>query len=592
MKMFRIRHRTRCWLQGLTLSAFAMLTPRQSLAYHWLAFDEITAPSFDERFSTNWQMEVRKALPAKYFDRGDLNFQETTNDLCNESRQGNVAAQALWGFTLIVQSHSRDTTDTGLQFLRGSAEKGYVPAMLNLGSIFEGGQFVRRNYNEAFHWFSQAAELGDPEAQHQVGVCYHRGFGVTPNFTMAAKFYQLAADQTNFAAMKNLGLLLMEGKGLEENDDKAKYWLLRAATEGQNRRAMYDLSVLYCRKLQDTNSMIEAFSWAKQSAALGDPLGAYDLAGFYLNGWGATETNLANYRQWLQIAALRGATDAQYFLGQAYWTGDGMPKDVRTSLVWMKKAAAKNHPDALYALAAYYSEDRTNPESLYLADKFFLQAAKMGHREAQFQYAISRFRGDLVVDCDGGTMWLEKAAENGWPKAEYLLFQFYYNGLPPGRNCPAFTQDKTEAVKWLRRAAEHGNLQAQATLAVMLIRGLDVNQDKAAGEKFLRDAAVHGFAAAQNDLGFAIADGDTATRDMVEAGMWCKLATGSNDPNISDHAAVNLSHIMQSLALDQQDAVDSRANNFHALPVPEMDSKIKGWESNTDYHMEDDQIGH
>jgi hypothetical protein len=393
--------------------------------------------------------------------------------------------------------------------------------------------------------------------------------------------------------MKSLGYLLMNGYGAKTNVAEAEHWLMRAANEGGNRRAMYDLGVIYSLKYPDTNAMVEGFKWMNQSAELGDALAAQELANFYYRGWGGTETNLASYHYWRLKAATLGATDSQFFMGQAYRLGDGVLKDPETSLAWYGKAEAKNHPGALYDLALHYLEDKTNRASLQMAHEFMVRAAQMGHREAQLQCALSCFRGDFGVDCESGNQWLAKAAENGWPKAEFILFQLYYNGVAPGKDCPTYLKDKTGAIKWLRRAADHGHLQAQSTLAVMLIRGLEVEPDKAAAEKLLRDAAAHGFAPAQNDLGFAILNGDIASTDPEEAAMWCKLAMlHSSDPNISKRANVNLTSALARLTADQQQDVERRVAGFHALAIPEIDPKVKDWQRNPAYQQEDGQFGH
>ena len=52
-------------------------------------------------------------MPASYATKGNFDFQETTNALCKESQQGNLMAQALWGFALVVLSDSPKTTDSG-----------------------------------------------------------------------------------------------------------------------------------------------------------------------------------------------------------------------------------------------------------------------------------------------------------------------------------------------------------------------------------------------------------------------------------------------------------------------------------------------
>jgi hypothetical protein len=173
------------------------------------------------------------------------------------------------------------------------------------------------------------------------------------------------------------------------------------------------------------------------------------------------------------------------------------------------------------------------------------------------------------------------------------LFQLYDNGLPPGKDCPAYPEDKIEAIKWLRRAAEHGHLQAQSTLAVMLIRGLDVEQNKTEAGKLLRSAAEHGFAPAQNDLGFAILNGDIASMDPIEAATWCKLAVShSTDPNVLRRASGNLSNALARLTPDQLEEVDNRVKGFRPHPIPEIDPKIKDWWKNPDYQQEDGQFGH
>ena len=477
--------------------------------------------------------------------------------------------------------------------LRSSAAAGNVPAMINLGYLFEGGKYVKRNYNEAFLWFGLAAELGNAEAQLQFGGCHHYGLGVTPNYSKAAKYYRLSAEQTNYVAMKSLGFLLMNGFGVETNDDEAKSWLMRAANEGRNRRAMYDLGVLYSRKYPNTNATIESFKWMKQSADLGDALAAFELSNFYYRGWGVTETNLASYRFWRFKAAILGSTEAQTAMGQAYRTGDGVPVDPENFLVWTSKAAAKNQPDALYNLAVHHLEDRTNHASLVLADKLMIQAAQMGHREAQFQCAMSFFRGDIILNSGLGSEWLAKSAENGWPRAEFCLFQLYYNGVPPGKDCPAYPNDKVAAVKWLRRAGEHGYFQAQAMLAVMLIRGLSIEPDKAEAEKLLRNAAEHGYAQAQNDLGYAILNGDVPAQNPLEAALWCELAVShTSDPNLARRANVNLSNALRSLTFDQQNELKRRVHDFQPRTSPEMDPKIQGWQKNPAYQPEDGQFGH
>jgi len=536
--------------------------------------------------STNWLAEVKQAIPSAHVTP-ESNFQTITNLLCQESRRGNVAAQGLWGFFLLVQSRSPEDAAAGLALLRNSATNGFVPAMLNLGLLSQGGVYVRQDYSEAFHWFSETADKNNPEGLLQLGKCHHYGLGTTRNLAKAAECYRRAAELTNYVAMKSLGYLLMNGLGVQKDTDAAKRWFMRAAKEGNNRRAMYNLGVLCFTNVS------EAFQWFKQSAELGDGLACLQLANFYYRGWGVVQTNLDAFRFWQGRAALLGSTAAQYAMGDAYRTGNGVSRDVENSLAWYRKAAAKSHPAALYDLALHYLADKTNRLSRLQAESFMLQAAQAGHLEAQFQCAMSNFRGDVgAPDCESAKLWLARSAENGWAKAEFCLFQLYYSGAPASAGCPAYPKDVPQAVKWLRRAAEHENLQAQSILAVMLITGRDVERNKTEAEALLRNAAEHGYAQAQNDLGFAILNGDTSKTDLVEAAMWCRLATQTSDSNVLRRAEVNLSDVLSKLNASQRLEVDERVRNFRAVPLAELQPLTQDWETNPAYQQEDGGFGH
>jgi len=63
------------------------------------------------------------------------------------------------------------------------------------------------------------------------------------------------------------------------------------------------------------------------------------------------------------------------------------------------------------------------------------------------------------------------------------------------------TEDKMEAAKWFRLAADQGNAMAQSNLGVCYVRGDGVPQDKAEAMKWFRLAADQGDADAQRALG-------------------------------------------------------------------------------------------
>ncbi|KZK79119.1 Localization factor PodJL [Pseudovibrio sp. W64] len=60
-----------------------------------------------------------------------------------------------------------------------------------------------KDYATAFSWFRKGAELGDSEAQSNLGVMYQLGDGIPRDYVMAYMWHSLAAKQGNKLAIRN-----------------------------------------------------------------------------------------------------------------------------------------------------------------------------------------------------------------------------------------------------------------------------------------------------------------------------------------------------------------------------------------------------
>ncbi|KAI7868272.1 hypothetical protein BDF14DRAFT_1881063 [Spinellus fusiger] len=77
-----------------------------------------------------------------------------------------------------------------------SASKGeLIMAIYELGVSFRHGWGCKKNKETAFYFFKIAADLGDPDAQNDLGHCYYNGHGAKKDLYMAAKYYRLADKQ-------------------------------------------------------------------------------------------------------------------------------------------------------------------------------------------------------------------------------------------------------------------------------------------------------------------------------------------------------------------------------------------------------------
>jgi len=82
-----------------------------------------------------------------------------------------------------------------------------ILALYSLGQIYDQGKIVKLDPVRAFRYFLKAAELGNPEAQCNVGVKLYQGVGTTRNVEEAVKWLGDSALQGNVQASKNLGLM-------------------------------------------------------------------------------------------------------------------------------------------------------------------------------------------------------------------------------------------------------------------------------------------------------------------------------------------------------------------------------------------------
>jgi len=50
--------------------------------------------------------------------------------------------------------------------------------------------------------------------------------------------------------------------------------------------------------------------------------------------------------RWFILAARQGDAQAQYYLGRAYHSGEGVPKDIESAYAWLARSAAQGHKKA------------------------------------------------------------------------------------------------------------------------------------------------------------------------------------------------------------------------------------------------------
>ena len=83
------------------------------------------------------------------------------------------------------------------------------------------------------------------------------------------------------------------------------------------------------------------------AADQGDPIAQTDLALLFLS-----ERKPNGAVPWLQLAAKQECTEAMHWLGRCHIEGNGLPKDEKTGLRWLMKAAVCGHVISIQQMEA------------------------------------------------------------------------------------------------------------------------------------------------------------------------------------------------------------------------------------------------
>jgi len=135
----------------------------------------------------------------------------------------------------------RRNVDCMFEYYSKAAEKGYAPAQTALAvDIYLEGPYGMRDFKKAFYWMEKAAAQGDAVAQAKMGNFYFsslkqvvtREVVVEQDYNQARRWYEKAAKQGHALAQYRLGYLYHQGFSVKQNKSKAEHWYKKAAEQG------------------------------------------------------------------------------------------------------------------------------------------------------------------------------------------------------------------------------------------------------------------------------------------------------------------------------------------------------------------------
>ncbi len=131
-----------------------------------------------------------------------------------------------------IEAPERGDYQAALKEILSLAEQGDAVAQNKLGVMYDNGEGVLADDQEAVRWYRLATDQGDATAQRNLGDMYNNGEGVLADDQEAVRLYRLAADQGDAPSQYYLGVMYDTGEGVFTDRISAHMWLIIAGENG------------------------------------------------------------------------------------------------------------------------------------------------------------------------------------------------------------------------------------------------------------------------------------------------------------------------------------------------------------------------
>ncbi len=318
---------------------------------------------------------------------------------------GYTAANAFMG----QFCHDRRDHVAAVQWWLKAAEGGCVLSQFNLGHAYFSGDGIEKDASLVMHWWAKSAEGGcqqalammaqlhcvggygaprdmvaamkffkqinldalDRDVKNKTIFCIGAGFDEIKEFESAFSYLMASAKNGNPQAQFRISLYYTFGYGVEKDAELGLKWLFKAANgdaEAKNNLAVH---------MSGLGKHAEAAALWEESAAGGFCMAYYNLSVVVKSGVGVAVDEGRALELCLR-AAEGGHAPAEYNLGCHFFD----LRDFKKSFFWFNKSASKGHLDAIFCLAASYSEGIGVARDDVKAEKLCRIAAGRGHPAA------------------------------------------------------------------------------------------------------------------------------------------------------------------------------------------------------------------
>ncbi len=376
-----------------------------------------------------------------------------------------------------------------IEFYNRAMELGNSQAQANLGFLYESGKGVEKDLLMARNLYEKSAAQNDAQGLNNLATYYKDGMaGLVVNLDKAFELYTKASSMGNKFAHNNLGKMYFYGEGVDEDNDKA-FKFFKLAEEANFTNSYYFLGYLYNNGLGTEKNYVQAKKYFELAVAAGNSDAADNLAIMYSLGLGVEKNQTKAVSLFAKAARLsQDYSDTDVYVANKYHFGTyGIEVNYQIAHEYYEKSVENNNATAMNNLAELYRWGQGAEIDYQKAIYLYMKAISLGKGIAMFNMA------ELYRDGHGVAMnekisfdWMKKATEKGYLEAYVGLSDFYKNGYGTNR-------EQEKSIIWLEKGVDEGYFLAQYKLAIALYRGEGIKKNIEKAKSTMQLSADSGY---------------------------------------------------------------------------------------------------
>ncbi|HRF24425.1 MAG TPA: tetratricopeptide repeat protein, partial [Chitinophagaceae bacterium] len=159
--------------------------------------------------------------------------------------------------------------ETAAAWFTKATATGYTLAWYHLGALYKEDASMKPDFSKIYNYFSKGKSLGDEQCMYALAYMHYKGLGCSQDYILAANLFSQGAFAGRPNSMYFYALCLRNGYGVPQNEDSAKFWLLKAAKKG------YGMAIRELSNSAGENSNTKAKILAGKLKDVFDPEGNY-----------------------------------------------------------------------------------------------------------------------------------------------------------------------------------------------------------------------------------------------------------------------------------------------------------------------------